>query len=156
MYSWQRQHNGEWGTKGSKNRFNTWIAAEVAMDKWGNTVADIIHGALLILDPWILGMSLILSPWLFHFAPGVESWNAWAGGGVVAILSIAALFDSTEWMEWLSLIVGLWILVSPWVLKFPGSTDAMRTDAFFGLIIAAIAAMELWMFHRSPPRPTAS
>ena len=41
------------------------------MDKWGNAVADIIHGALLILDPWILGMSLILSPWLLHFAPGV-------------------------------------------------------------------------------------
>ncbi len=119
------------------------------MDKWRNaTVCDVAN--------LILGAFLFLSPWIFHFSAGVESWNAWAGGGVIAILSIAALSAFAEWEEWLNLIVGLWILISPWALKFSGSTDAMRTDVIVGLIVAVIAAIELWMFHRSRPRLTAS
>ena len=119
------------------------------MDKWRNAAAFDVANL-------ILGVFLILSPWLLHFAPGVQSWNAWAGGGIIAVLSIAALFAFAEWEEWLNLIVGLWILVSPWALKFSSSTDAMRTAVIVGLIVAVIAAIELWMFHRSPPRLTAS
>jgi hypothetical protein len=122
---------------------------EVAMDKWKNAAACDVANL-------ILGVFLVLSPWLLHFAPGAESWNAWAGGGVIAVLSIAALLAFAEWEEWLNLVVGLWIVVSPWALKFSASTNAMRTDAIVGLIVAVIAAIELWMFHRSPPRLTAS
>ena len=119
------------------------------MDKWRNAaVCDVAN--------LILGAFLFLSPWIFHFSPGAESWNAWVGGGVIVVLSIAALSAFAEWEEWLNLIVGLWLLVSPWALKFSGSTDAMRTDVIIGLIVAVIAAVELWILHRSPPRLTAS
>ena len=119
------------------------------MDKWRNAaVCDVVN--------LILGVFLFFSPWFFHFAPGAESWNAWVAGIVIAALSIAALSAFAEWEEWLNLIVGLWILVSPWALKFSGSTNAMRTDVIVGLIVAVIAAIELWMLHRTPPRLTAS
>ena len=115
------------------------------MDKWRNSaICDVVN--------LILGVFLFLSPWLFYLPPSVESWNAWAGGGVIAILSIAALSAFAEWEEWLNLIVGLWILVSPWALNFSDSTDAMRTDVIIGATVAVIAAIELWIFHRSPPR----
>jgi hypothetical protein len=122
---------------------------EVAMGKWKNPascdVANLILGALLFLSPWI-----------FRFSPGVESWNAWAGGGIIVVLSIAALLAFAEWEEWLNFIVGLWILVSPWALKFSDSTNAMRIGVIIGAIVAVIAAVELWVLHRSPPRLTAS
>ncbi len=119
------------------------------MDKWRNAaVCDVVN--------LILGVFLFFSPWIFRFAPGAESWNAWVAGIVIAALSIAALSAFAEWEEWLNLIVGLWILVSPWALKFSGSTKAMRTDVIVGLIVAVIAAIELWMLHRTPPRLTAS
>jgi SPW repeat len=117
---------------------------EVAMDKWRNSaICDVAN--------LILGALLFLSPWIFHFSPGVESWNAWAGGGIIVVLSIAALSAFAEWEEWLNLIVGLWILVSPWALKFSASSNAMRTSVIIGAIVAVIAAIELWTFHRSPP-----
>jgi SPW repeat len=122
---------------------------EVAMDKWRNAAAFDVGNL-------ILGAFLFLSPWIFHFSPGAESWNAWIGGGVIAVISIAALTAFAEWEEWLNLIVGLWVLVSPWALKFSGNTHAMRTDVIIGVIVAAIAAIELWMLHRTPPRLTAS
>ena len=74
------------------------------MGKWRNPatcdVANLILGALLFISPWV-----------FHFSPGAESWNAWAGGGVIVLLSIAALSAFAEWEEWINLIVGLWILL---------------------------------------------
>jgi hypothetical protein len=122
---------------------------EVAMGKWRNPatcdVANLVLGALLFISPWI-----------FHFSPGAESWNAWAGGGVIVLLSIAALSTFAEWEEWVNLIVGLWLLASPWALKFSDSTNAMRTAVIIGAIVAVIAAIELWVLHQSPPRLTAS
>jgi SPW repeat len=125
------------------------LRVEVAMDKWRNAAACDVANL-------ILGAFLFLSPWIFHLSPGAESWSAWVSGAIIAILSIAALAAFAEWEEWINLILGLWVVVSPWVLKFSGSTDAMRTDVIVGIIVAVIAAIELWMLHRSPPRLTAS
>jgi hypothetical protein len=101
----------------------------------------------------ILGAFLFISPWLLAFAPGAESWNGWVTGAVIAVLSIAALAAFAEWEEWLNLIVGLWAIVSPWVLHFSGDTNAMRTFVIVGIAVAVLAAIEMWM-HRAPPRLT--
>ena len=103
----------------------------------------------------ILGAFLFFSPWIFDFASGAESWNAWVGGIVIGILSIAALLAFAEWSEWLNLVLGLWTLVSPWVLKISGSTDAMRTNVIVGLSVAVIAAIQLGISHRVLPRMNA-
>jgi hypothetical protein len=124
-------------------------AMEVAMDKWRNPAACDVANL-------ILGALLFISPWIFRFSPGAESWNAWIAGGIIAVLSIAALAAFAEWEEWINLIVGLWILVSPWALEFSDSINAMRTAVIIGAIVAVIAAVELWILHRSPPRLTAS
>jgi hypothetical protein len=102
----------------------------------------------------ILGAFLFISPWLFSFAPGAESWNAWIAGAIIVVLSIAALSAFAEWEEWLNLIVGLWVIISPWVLKFSGAVDAMRTAVIVGTIVAILAAVEIWMTHHATPRLT--
>ena len=80
--------------------------------------------------------------------------NAWISGIVIAILSIAALAAFAVWEEWLNLLAGLWAMVSPWVLGFQGTT-AMTVHVVIGIIVAALAAIELWMLHQNPPRLTA-
>ena len=102
----------------------------------------------------ILGALLFLSPWLRAYAPGAESWNAWIAGGIIVVLSIAALAAFAEWEEWINLIVGLWTIISPWVLKFSGHSNAMRVDVVIGVIVAMLAAIEIWMVHQTPPRLT--
>jgi hypothetical protein len=118
------------------------------MYKWRNSaICDVAN--------LILGALLFLSPWIFHFSPGVESWNAWVGGGIIVLLSIAALAAFAQWEEWINLVVGLWILVSPWALKFSDSTNALRSAVIIGAVVAVIAAIELWILHRSPPQLSA-
>jgi hypothetical protein len=120
---------------------------EEIMNEWSN--AKLCDAANLIL-----GAVLFLSPWLFGFAAGPQSQNAWITGIVIGILSIAALAAFAVWEEWLNLIAGLWAIVSPWVLGFPGTT-AMTVHVAIGIIVAALAAIELWILHQNPPRLTA-
>ena len=103
----------------------------------------------------ILGGILFISPWLFSLPAGVKSRNAFISGIVIVVLSIAALAAFAVWEEWLNLIVGLWLIVSPWVLKFQG-TRAMWVDVVIGIIVAVLAAIELWMMSQTPPRQAAS
>jgi hypothetical protein len=103
----------------------------------------------------ILGAILFLSPWIFAFTAGAESQNAFASGIVIAVLAIAALAAFATWEEWLNLIAGLWVIVSPWVLGFQGTT-AMTVHVAIGILVALLAAFELWLMYQQPPRQAAS
>ena len=78
-----------------------------------------------------LGGFLILSPWLLGFKSQLgwhTSWMAGAAIGVVAIFSIADLFDTVsipaffESEEWINLTIGSWLAICPWVLNFNDDT----------------------------------
>ena len=101
----------------------------------------------------VLGAILFIAPWLFAFDAGLSSQNAIISGIVIAALSIAALTNFAIWEEWLNLIVGLWVIVSPWVLGFQATT-AMSAHVIIGLIVAVLAAVELWIMYQNPPHQT--
>jgi hypothetical protein len=104
----------------------------------------------------ILGAFLFLSPWIFGFGAGAASQNAYIAGIVIAVLAIAALAAFAVWEEWLNLIVGLWTLIAPWVLGFHNAKTAMTVHVVVGILVAVLAALELWMMSQNPPRLTAS
>ena len=103
----------------------------------------------------ILGGILFLSPWIFGFDAGRASENANIAGIAIAVLAVAALAAFAIWEEWLNLIVGLWTLVSPWVLGFQG-TSAMTVHVIIGAAVAILAAVEIWIMSQHPPRLPAS
>ena len=116
------------------------------MENWTNTkLCDVAN--------LILGAFLFVSPWIFGFDAGRASENAIIAGIAIAVLAIAALAAFAVWEEWLNLIVGLWTLVSPWVLGFQGTT-AMTVHVIVGAAVAVLAAVELWLLSQNPPRLT--
>ena len=60
------------------------------------------------------------------------------------MLSIAALAAFAVWEEWFILIAALALIVSPWLLGFQNSA-AMSIDVIIGVIIASLAAVEVWL-----------
>jgi len=50
--------------------------------------------------------------------------DAWLSGFVIGVVAIAALTRFAEWEEWINLMLGLWVLVSPWALSFAAQTTA--------------------------------
>lgn len=101
-----------------------------------------------------LGAFLVLAPWIFGFS-GLARHNAWITGVAIGIVAIAAIAEFTESEKWINLIVGLWAAVSPWIMGFQAETPAMRVHLIVRLVVAALAAVELWLVHRSPPQVTA-
>jgi hypothetical protein len=121
---------------------------EGAMDNWSNAkLCDVAN--------LILGACLFFSSWMFGFGAGNASENANIAGIAIAVLAVAALAAFAIWEEWLNLVVGLWTLVSPWVLGFQGTT-AMTVHVIIGAAVAILAAVEIWIMSQHPPRLPAS
>ncbi|HEY2532608.1 MAG TPA: SPW repeat protein [Xanthobacteraceae bacterium] len=101
----------------------------------------------------LLGGVLFFSPWLFDLSAGAQWQTASTVGIFIAVLSIAALAAFAVWEEWLNLIAGLALIVAPWLLGFQDS-DAMTIDVVIGVIVTALAAVEVWLTRPNPPRIT--
>ncbi|WGS18692.1 MULTISPECIES: SPW repeat protein [unclassified Bradyrhizobium] len=84
------------------------------------------------------------------------SWIARAAIAILAVFSIVDLFEAVpipeifESEEWINLSVGLWVAVCPWVLGFHRDISARNVYFVIGLIIAVIAAVELWLLRHTP------
>jgi len=107
-----------------------------------------------------LGTFLFLSPWIFGFTSELARHTSWMAGatiGIVAMLSIGDLFEAIsipdffETEEWINLAIGLWLAVCPWIIGMHGDTTATQVHLGVGLVVATIAAVELWLVHRTPP-----
>jgi len=100
----------------------------------------------------IAGLALIISPWLFGFADmQTAAWTAWITGLLIAAVALGALVAYRQWEEWVNVVLGLWAVVSPWLLGFASDGNAMLTHVVLGLLVAVLAAFELWTEHNRTP-----
>ncbi|WP_230646668.1 MULTISPECIES: SPW repeat protein [unclassified Bradyrhizobium] len=106
-----------------------------------------------------MGVLLFTSPWLFGFSSAFGWHTSWMAGAAITILamfSIADLFEAVpmpeifEEEEWIILTIGLWIAICPWILGFHGDVSASNVHFAIGLIIAGLAAVELWSLRHTP------
>ncbi len=105
----------------------------------------------MTLDAYKLAFGLFLfsSPWLFSYAGSTSRLDAWISGLVITVTSIAAIAAFSEWEEWLNLMLGVWLILAPWVLGFL-HTRAMHVSISVGIIVVYLALLELWLIHYSP------
>ncbi|MGA8613288.1 MAG: SPW repeat protein [Xanthobacteraceae bacterium] len=96
----------------------------------------------------LLSGVLFFSPWLFDLSTGAQMQTASIVGIIIAVLSIAALAAFAVWEEWLNLMAGLTLMVSPWLLGFQDS-QAMTIDVAIGMSVAVLAAFEAWYLYEA-------
>ena len=95
------------------------------------------------------GLFLFVSPWLFAYVSEKVRIEVWAAGAAITAISIAAIVAFSDWEEWLNLLLGVWLVISPWVIGFV-HTRAMHVSILIGGMIAFLAALELWLTHYEP------
>lgn len=96
---------------------------------------------------WQDQVNMILGAWLI-FAPflgiggvnDVAAWNSYLSGAVVAILAIAALSRPQMWEEWINLLVGIWLIIAPFVLGFATQAGPTWNQVILGVLIGGDAA----------------
>jgi len=130
--------------RGLRNGGSAFVTEVTIMQKWRNeSFVDVVN---LIFGAW-----LFAAPWLYGFASGAAGWNAWIMGALIALVAIAALAAFAEWEEWINLLLGLWVLAAPWALAFADNAGATGNHVVVGIVVAVLAAIELWLVHRKPP-----
>jgi hypothetical protein len=109
-----------------------------------------------VLDLYSLmaGIFLFASPWLFVFTSENARIDIWVTSALVAGTSIIAIVMFSNWEEWLNLLLGLWLIVSPWALGFT-HTKAMHISIGAGIVVTFMAALELWLVNYDRQQATA-
>jgi hypothetical protein len=88
----------------------------------------------------VLGIWLIVSPLALEYAAqATPAWNAYVVGVIIAVLSAAALWQFQKWEEWLSAVVGAWLIVSPWILGFGVGHAATWNQVIVGIVVGVLA-----------------
>jgi predicted cobalt transporter CbtA len=102
--------------------------------------------SILDLYNLVLAAFLFISPWLFAQANGTAAADLRISGVAVAVLSLAAILAFATWEEWANVLLGLWLIASPWILGFP-HTRAMHFSIGIGVAVTFFAALELWLVY---------
>src|SRR5215468_4984457 len=93
---------------------------------------------------WALGIWLVLSPWTlrFEFEP-TATRNAVIVGFLVILVEAVTLSAFQLWEEWINVALGLWLVVSSWVLGI-ASSAAKLNFIIVGALIVALALYQVW------------
>jgi len=106
--------------------------------------------AVLDLYNILLAAFLFTTPWLFAYANEVVRWDMWIVGAAIMAVALLAIFAYAAWEEWVNTMLGIWLIVSPWLLGF-AHTRAMHFSIGIGLAVILMALIEL-MLGYNPPR----
>ena len=103
----------------------------------------------------VLGLWIFASPWILQLttANNTVTWNLYIVGIAVAALAATALFAFQAWEEWTNLVLGLWLLASPWILGFSSSTLLMWNAVVAGALVVVLAGWVIAPPQDSPQGP---
>lgn len=103
------------------------------------------------LDIYKLGIGFLLfvSPWLFAFTHQTARIDSWVIGAGLMAISMMTLVAFGAWEEWLLLVLGVWLLVSPWALGFLHS-PGMHVSIFVGIVVTYLAVLEIFLIYEAP------
>lgn len=99
----------------------------------------------------VLGILLLVAPWIFGTATthALIAWNA----GIVGVALVAstlwafaqASVSATEWgyIAWFQLILGVWLIIAPWLLGFAAIGTAAWTAWIVGIFVVVIAVWKV-------------
>ena len=111
-------------TRSNADRFQHWL--------------NLVIGALLFIAPWVLGYAGVTG----------AAWTAWLTGIIIAVVAVIALVQRAQWEDWVELVLGVWVVASPWIIGFAGVADAMWAHVVLGFVLAVIGAWSAWSDNR--------
>ena len=93
---------------------------------------DMLAGIWLLIGPFVLG---------FRGNTGAVANNV-ALGIVIGLLALYRAFNpaTNSWVSWLNFLLGVWVLISPWVVPFSSVHAAAINNVIMGIIVIILAA----------------
>jgi SPW repeat len=92
----------------------------------------------------LMGLWIFFAPWILGYRAGtVATGNFVVLGILITFCAFAGLAEFRLWKEWVNLVLGVWLLISPWALHFSGLTALAWSAVFSGTIVVVCACWAL-------------
>ena len=100
----------------------------------------------------VLAVWLFLSPWLMGYAhmEATAAWNAWVLGVAIVVFAAIAVSMPKPWEEGVNILLGIWMVISPWVLRFAGTRGPEANAVIVGVLVIAFAAWAMAIARQQP------
>ena len=117
--------------------------SEVINMTWASWI-DLVLGAWLVIAPFVLGYS--------GMSRGATVEDVIFGILIIIFSLWTALnIDAPRASEWLLILFGLWVLISPFVLRTHSIARVTPNDVIVGILVLVFGIVRLAAAHR-PPR----
>jgi hypothetical protein len=93
-----------------------------------------------------LAAVLFISPWIFKLTNSQGKLDLWVTSAIIGIVSLAAIIAYRDWEEWINVLMGVWLIASPWLVGFTHTT-AMHLSIGFGIFIVLLALLDLFLHY---------
>ncbi len=110
------------------------------------SVLNVLAGIWLIISPWVLG---------FVLAPAAFWSTLLVGIAVLVLAAIRLATTGTSGLSWVNLLLGIWLIISPFALAFTAVQAAMGNAIFLGILVGIFslwAALGAQTTTTVPPR----
>ncbi len=97
---------------------------------------------------FVCGIWLIIAPFVLRYGTRAASTEDVILGILIAAFSFAAAYMLGSGLGWLVFLLGIWVLIAPWVIGYAGAAPIARNNdvilgiltIVFGLVRAAARA----------------
>ena len=89
----------------------------------------------------LAGVWLLISPFVLAFGNATAQANDVILGIIIGVLALYRFFNPSHGVgvSWLNLVLGVWVLISPWALGFSAYHVAMTNNVVMGIIVIILA-----------------
>jgi hypothetical protein len=95
-----------------------------------------------------LALWLFVSPWMLNYSQvSLPVWNGNIVALIVAAFSVAAIFKFAVWEEGINIVVGFWLIASPYALNYTkllGANLTLPATANHVAVGVAIIILSFW------------
>ena len=95
----------------------------------------------------ILGIYILTAPWLVpYFLPPTSASTmieiaGSAAGLALAIVSISGILDPETWTDWVKVLIGMVLLLIPWILEFSDTIPFTYSFVLGGMVLVIISGL---------------
>jgi hypothetical protein len=124
---------------------------------------ELMNDSMEIQEAWnwqdwldmVLGLWLAVSPWVLDFVDSdpAGTRNVVIVGIAIAVLSALTFLAYHIVEEWLDVLLGVWLIVSPWVLPGSGDLDMVANFVIVGAIVLTLSGYEILAARHGHPHP---
>ncbi len=92
---------------------------------------DVLAGIWILISPFVLGV---------HNLQQFTTNNVIVGI-VIGVLAAIRFFGAYQasYLSWINAILGLWLLLTPWILRFSHYSTPTTNNVIFGIVVIVLA-----------------